>query len=737
MAEASSRVLVAALLVACAASRPAPPPPSDARLRVLPPPVRVSLTAFAADGGVALLGAGAAPVAVTGCAHEYLALAAARFNARLPPPQRLRRRAAAASAPAAAAPFSEVHVTVADASQCGFGGSSGSGGDGGDGGDGSVGPPRLLPRLETNYSYSLSVSAAAGVRVQAASVFGAIYALETLLQLVSAEDGAVPACEVEDAPAVPMRGIMLDTGRRFVPLPFVLNLLDTMVAAKLNVLFLHASDQCRFAVESKLFPNLTASLAGDMGGFYSQDDVRAMVAAAAARGIRVVPEFDVPSHAHGLLPISGAGLLFCGGPGPAAEEVFNDPANSTLTVLKALFGEMAGLFPDAVMSIGADETDCTPMCSCESIAALEAALVAHLEGPLGKTSAGWQEVLTETGAASRNTIVAAWWFVSPQDIISAGRRALNANHSAFYLTRPPGPFPFAWSAFWADVGAGVNASSRPMLLGGFMSMWTDLYTTPWECMGGAPPAEGGPLFPPSADAPFSRSLGGMIFPRGLVGASSFWNFDASLDSQSPDFVSAVWALNDRLVAAGAFTCPTRCDCDLLSACDVPYLPLPPPAANMSLATAACALPLPPTQAFRLLPQNNGSGGGGGGGGGAAFVVATEGAAGQPLCAAFAPGCEGFFCRLVLAPCEGGGAVLFSPRDSESGDGHLVVLDSLSPPDEPACLDAGSGVNSTVSASECGSHNGFLQLNQAWAIDDAAKVFVSFAGGGCLTAVAVA
>ena len=700
----------AASAVAAAALRPA-----DPRLLVLPPPQRVTLGAAAAAAAVV-----APRVAVTGCAHPYIALAEARFNARLPRARSKRGERVGATL------LSEVRVDIA--------------------GGCAAAAPTLLPRAETRYDYSLSVDAASGAaHVAASSVFGAVYALETLLQLVSPADGSVPECEVEDAPAFAMRGVLLDTGRRFVPLPFILNLLDTMVAAKLNVLHLHASDQCRFAVESKLFPNLTASLTGALAGSYSQADIGAMVAAAAARGIRVVPEFDVPSHAHGLLPIRSAGLKFCGGddPGPDAEEVFHDAANSTLGVLNALFGEMAALFPDELFSIGADETDCTPMCTCESIAALERALIAHIEGPLGKTSAGWQEVLTETGAASAATVVSAWWYVSPQDIISLGRRAIDANHSAFYLTRPPGPFPFGWSSFWADIGAGVNASSRPMLLGGVMSAWTDLWCDPWECMpSDSPPGEGGPLFPPSMDEFFSRSLGGMLFPRALVGASAFWNFDAALDSQSPDFVAAVWALNDRLVAAGAYTCPTRCDCDLLSACNVPYLPLPKPAANMSLVTRACQLPLPPTQSFRLLPRNSSSGG-------PAVVVATEGSSGQLLCAAFPPGHDSnddsTFGALVLAPCAesgggdgfgggSGGPVLFSPRDSESGDGHLVVLDSLNPPDEPACLDAGSGINGTVSASECGSHQGFLQLNQAWAVDDGAGVLISFAGGGCLTAV---
>jgi hypothetical protein len=222
----------------------------------------------------------------------------------------------------------------------------------------------------------------------------------------------------------------------------------------------------------------------------------------------------------------------------------------------------------------------------------------------------------------------------------------------------------------------------------------------------------------------------MLFPRGFVGASSFWNFNASVDSQAPAFVDAVWALNDQVVAAGGYTCPTRCDCDLLSACNVPYLPMPPPEAGFALSTAACQLPLPPLQSYFLLPANGSAGAG-------EVLLATPGGGGALLCAAFAPGHAptDMFGPLVLAPCAGGGPlVVFAPRSSEAGDGHLVVADSLQPPDEPACLDAGAGLNGTVSASECGSHNGFLQANQGWAVDGAAGILVSFAGGGCLTAV---
>ena len=107
------------------------------------------------------------------------------------------------------------------------------------------------------------------------------------------------------------RGVMIDSGRRFFPMPVVENLLDTMAVAKLNVLHLHASDFCRFGVESTTYPNLTSSLTGVYGGFYTQQNIKDMIAYAGDRGIRVVPEFDLPGHARGMRPLIPDGVVFC------------------------------------------------------------------------------------------------------------------------------------------------------------------------------------------------------------------------------------------------------------------------------------------------------------------------------------------------------------------------------------------------------------------------------------------
>lgn len=116
----------------------------------------------------------------------------------------------------------------------------------------------------------------------------------------------------------------LPSGRRFVPLSTVKNLMDTMAANKLNVLHLHASDHCRFGVESKKFPALTANLTGIRAGFYTQADIKDMIAYAASRGIRVVPEFDVPGHSRGFLPLENAGIKFCTDE-PTRSQLYNDP----------------------------------------------------------------------------------------------------------------------------------------------------------------------------------------------------------------------------------------------------------------------------------------------------------------------------------------------------------------------------------------------------------------------------
>ena len=135
--------------------------------------------------------------------------------------------------------------------------------------------------MNTNESYTLTITAMPSspkAVVHAKTVYGALHALETFTQL--AQQGAMassydlPAVDIHDFPQYQWRGFMVDTGRRFWPVSLLHWLIDAMVVQKLNVLHLHLSDFCRFSVESKVFPALTANLTGIHAGFYTQEEVR-------------------------------------------------------------------------------------------------------------------------------------------------------------------------------------------------------------------------------------------------------------------------------------------------------------------------------------------------------------------------------------------------------------------------------------------------------------------------------
>jgi hypothetical protein len=206
----------------------------------------------------------------------------------------------------------------------------------------------------------------------------------------------------------------------------------------------------------------------------------------------------------------------------------------------------------------------------------------------------------------------------------------------------------------------------------------------------------------------------MLFPRGIVAASAFWSFNASLDSQDPAFVAAVWAVNDQIAAAGGVTCPSRCECDQLYQCGKPIIPPTPPAANMSLDVAPCQLPVPPLQAFAL---------------NAAGVLVTAGGAPGALCVANPAGGSGNpTFPLKLAPRGAEDCVVWS-HGAAVPAGRMVDAGPAA-----GCLDAGGGgPGGGVGLYECGSGAGLFQLNQAWAVDAGLGAVVNLKEGLCLTA----
>jgi hexosaminidase len=216
-----------------------------------------------------------------------------------------------------------------------------------------------VQRLGEDESYELNVTPSAA-NLTAPNPLGILHGLQTFLQLVQITPNgfALPAVTIKDQPRFPWRGLLIDVSRHFIPLDVLKRNLDGMAAVKMNVLHWHLSDDQGFRIESKKFPKLHEM--GSEGLYYTQDEVREFVAYAHDRGIRVVPEFDVPGHSRSWFV--GYPEL-ASGPGPytleagSIDPIMDPTQESTYKFLDKFIDEMAKLFPDAYFHIGGDEVD--------------------------------------------------------------------------------------------------------------------------------------------------------------------------------------------------------------------------------------------------------------------------------------------------------------------------------------------------------------------------------------------
>ncbi len=223
------------------------------------------------------------------------------------------------------------------------------------------GPGQNIPNLRENESYRIDITRRQAI-LSAPTVVGALRGLETLLQLLDAdrEGYFFPGVQIDDQPRFPWRGLLIDVARHFQTMEVLKRNLDAMAAVKLNVLHWHLTEDQGFRVESKKFPKLHQL--GSDGNFYTQEQVKEIIAYARERGIRVMPEFDIPGHSTSWLvghPELGSA------PGPYTIErrpgIFEpalDPTREEVyKFLETFLGEMAALFPDDYLHIGGDENE--------------------------------------------------------------------------------------------------------------------------------------------------------------------------------------------------------------------------------------------------------------------------------------------------------------------------------------------------------------------------------------------
>src|ERR1700754_861892 len=220
------------------------------------------------------------------------------------------------------------------------------------------GPGQNIPSVREDESYRIDITRRQAI-LSAPTVIGALRGLETLLQLLDADRNGYffPGIQIDDRPRFPWRGLMIDVARHFQTMEVLKRNLDGMAAMKMNVFHWHLSEDQGFRVESKKFPKLHQL--GSDGNYYTQEQVKEIIAYARDRGIRVVPEFDIPGHSTSWLvgyPELGSA------PGPYTIErrpgIFEpalDPTREEVyKFLEGFLGEMAALFPDDYLHIGGD-----------------------------------------------------------------------------------------------------------------------------------------------------------------------------------------------------------------------------------------------------------------------------------------------------------------------------------------------------------------------------------------------
>ena len=355
----------------------------------------------------------------------------------------------------------------------------------------------------------------------------------------------IPAVEIEDAPRFRYRGILLDVGRYYFPPEFLTKLVDMMALYKFNALQLHLTDDQGWRVEIKQYPKLTEIGAwrkesmvvrdgeryvGDgkrHGGFYTQQQLRDLVAYARARHVTIIPEIEMPGHAGGALAAYPE-LSCTGGPFEVSttwgvhEDIFC-PSEQTFTFLQNVLTEVMDIFPSEYIHVGGDEVPKTrwktsPIAQelihregLKNEEELQSYFIKRIERFLrahGRRLIGWDEIL-EGGIAPEATVM-SWRG------IQGGIAAARAGHDVIMT-----PTDNAYLDYYQG-----DPKSEPLAIGGFLPL-DSVYA--WEPMPNVLTAEQGAhilgaqgnLW--SEHVPTATHAEYMLFPRVLAMSEVFWS----------------------------------------------------------------------------------------------------------------------------------------------------------------------------------------------------------------------
>lgn len=281
------------------------------------------------------------------------------------------------------------------------------------------------PCVKANEGYRIEVNKNI-VKVCASTSMGCMRALETLTQLLTKDESGFffPGVVIEDKPDYAWRGLLIDVARHFMPMPVLYRQVDAMAMAKMNVLHLHLTEDQGFRIESKKFPALHEK--GSGGQYYTQAEMKKFIEHASDRGIRVVPEFDMPAHTTAWLAAypeyASANKTYALETGYGIFDPAFDPSNEKLyEFLGEFFHEMATVFRDSCVHIGGDEVTgvdwannvviqqfmaSRQMKDAHDLQAYFNQRVEKILKSCGKQMMGWDEVLA--CKPSKTTVIQSW-----------------------------------------------------------------------------------------------------------------------------------------------------------------------------------------------------------------------------------------------------------------------------------------------------------------------------------------
>lgn len=390
-------------------------------------------------------------------------------------------------------------------------------------------------------AYTLSVDRKC-VKVEASALRGFNYAIQTIKQMLPVEiyaktpvsaDWTIPCVKINDAPRFGYRGLHLDESRHFFGMEEVKRYLDIMEVHKLNTLHWHLTDDQGWRIEIKKYPELTAigskrsgtcvkkdfsstdGIPYGEGMWYTQDQIREIIAYAAAKGIDIIPEIDLPGHM--LAALTAYPELGCTG-GPyhvwtrwgISDDVLCAGNEKVYEFLENVLAEVAELFPSEYVHVGGDECPKVRWEKCPKCQAkirqlgytdkdgqkaehfLQSYVISRMEKFLnskGKKIIGWDEILE--GEVAPNATIMSWRGET------GGLRAVRMGHDAimtpntyFYIDyyqsmdikNEPfgigGYLPIEWCYTYEPYAEGMTDEEKSHILGVQANMWTEYVATP-------------------------------------------------------------------------------------------------------------------------------------------------------------------------------------------------------------------------------------------------------------------